>query len=206
MERIKIDNISDRQKMEIKVGLLQYKYIQDRYNDLTKNGKKADEDFIDVYTNFYLKSQGIMKLPENRRRYFKLLFNRTELKSMDFKELLNNLKVCQKRKDKKLEMYEFSFVTKLLHTAYPEDYPIYDSKVFNYLKDDPDVDLKRIIGENKIEKIEHNWDELNKWYKNFNGKEEWIKKFNELFPEFENISWYKKIDFIIFSCSKTNNM
>lgn len=47
---IEIGKITERQKLIIRKGLLDYKYIMD-------NWKKNDEDFQKVYYEFYLKAR-----------------------------------------------------------------------------------------------------------------------------------------------------
>ncbi len=81
---INLANISDRQLMEMKMGLLQYDYIQKKFIQHID-----DEDFRDVFTNFYLSSQGRMRLPENRNPFFETMFNCDS--NMDLIDLVNHL-------------------------------------------------------------------------------------------------------------------
>ena len=127
--------------------------------------------------------------------------------SIDLIELVNYLyKVLA------VDMYEFSFATKLLHTVNNQS-PIYDSKIFKYLKKEERVDFwdiqvvkKDRYGNEitKIEKIKNNCNRLNDWYRSFlpsSRGRSWIDWFNSNFPSYVHISDIKKIDFIIFSCS-----
>lgn len=196
---IDLNLITERQLMEMEVGLLQYEYIRSHF-DLGDN-----EDFREVFTNFYLSSQGKMRQEDNRNPFFEKLFN-TEPNQ-------NLIELVQYLYDHlALSMYEFSFATKLLHTI-NNNSPIYDSKVYEYLKREEDVDFIDIQSSrrkkngrlmNKLERIEHNWNELNEWYGSFlqspRGRE-WINYFDEHFPRYSHINNVKKIDFIIFSCS-----
>ena len=192
MSIINLNKITEEQKRSIRENLEIYSFIEERYNE-----GKNDIVFNMIFTKFYLSSQPEMRRIENNFIYFELLFsNDRKYELMDIIDCLyNNLEFYGGKK------YEFSFATKLLHTKYPNDYPIYDSKVFNYLKNDQGVDLKRINGKNKREIIEHNWNELNKWYSTFEEKDKWIDWFNKNFSEYKDISDYKKIDSIIFVCS-----
>ena len=197
---INLNEISDRQIMEMKIGLLQYDYIQTKFSRHMDN-----EDFRDVFTNFYLSSQGRMRLPENRKPFFEIMFNCDS--NIDLIELVNYLYEVLP-----IDMYEFSFATKLLHTVNNQS-PIYDSKVFKYLKKEEQVDFWDIQGAkkdrygneiSKIEKIKNNWDRLNDWYRIFlpsSRGRSWIDWFDSNFPTYAHISDVKKIDFIIFSCS-----
>ena len=197
---INLGNVSKKQKMEMQIGLLQYDYIQTRFTSGVD-----DEDFRDVFTNFYLSSQGRMRLPENRNPFFEKMFdcdsNQDLIQLVEY--LYDHLAV---------DMYEFSFATKLLHTVNTQS-PIYDSKVFKYLKKEERVDFwdiqvpkKDRYGNevSKLEKISHNWEMLNDWYSSFLPSARgisWINWFDANFPLYAHISNIKKIDFIIFSCS-----
>jgi len=91
--------------------------------------------------------------------------------------------------------------------------PIYDSKVFRYLKKEEQVDLwdiqvpkKDRYGKeiSKIDKITNNWKRLNDWYRSFlpsSRGQSWIQWFDSNYPDYAHISDIKKIDFIIFTCS-----
>ena len=194
MSKIELNKITEEQKRSIRENLDIYSFIIERYNE-----GKNDTVFKMIFTRFYLSSQPEMRKinSDNSFKYYKLLFsNDRKYELMDVVDYLyNNLSFYGEKK------YEFSFATKLLHTKYPNDYPIYDSKVFKYLKNDEGVDFKIITGKNKREKIEHNWNELNKWYSTFEEKDKWIDWFDKNFSEYKDISNYKKIDTIIFACS-----
>ena len=65
---IDVSKITERQKLTIAKGLCDYCYIMD-------NWKKNDEDFKDVFYNFYLKARwSIMNKPENKEPYFSFAF------------------------------------------------------------------------------------------------------------------------------------
>ena len=114
-----------------------------------------------------------------------------------------------KRRTKK-GSYEFSLGSKLLHTRNPL-VPIYDRKVREYLSQKEKVNLWWQIpqresgaprGTTDEKKILHDWDILREWYCDlFAGPRgaEWIAWFDSCFPDFNNISNVKKIDFIIYA-------
>lgn len=191
MSKIDLNKINERQIMNIRVGLLQYKYIKDYVEGNIKDATL--NDFKKVYTNFYLKAQGKVGKCD---KYFELLFSKKYNKKEDLLDVVLELKEV-------LEMYEFSFASKLLHTI-NNDLPIYDRKVYDYLKS---IKVKGLMDKNNKNKeltITTNWNAINDWYKEFlNGDgQEWIKWFDSNFNEYSDISPIKKIDFIIMACSE----
>ena len=198
--KIEIDNITEYQKLIIVKGLYDYQYIMNNWENV------SDDDFYKVYYNFYLSARGgIMRRDGNKVPYYKKL--REISQNEDFVELLNQLK-----DEMQSNSYEFSLVSKLLHTRNPV-MPIYDSKVREYLSKNEEVEFwwyrnKDMYGNSaprgtiEIEKIKHDWQELCKWYLSFQESvrcKKWIEWFDINFPEFKNISNVKKIDFIIFA-------
>ena len=187
-----LEKISEKQKLIIAKGLLDYQFIMD-------NWKMNTKDFQDVYYEFYLKARwAMMKNPQNSSAYFEILQStKSDAKLID---IINELKPKLTK-----ETYEFSLCTKLLHTINPNA-PIYDSKVRKYLSDVKGVDLWFNTGkkQNKTteDKIVHDWNELFKWYNGFlesgEGKK-WVDWFNNNFPFYSGISDCKKIDCIIFA-------
>lgn len=196
--KINFTNVTEKQLMNLQLGLIQYEYIRSHY-------QIDDEDFRDVFTSFYLSSQARMRNSENRNPFFELL--RETKADSSLIDIVNNL-----NEKLPLGMYEFSFATKLLHTVNNSS-PIYDSKIYQYLKKERNVDFWDIQSNkcdsdgnkySKIDKIKHNWEELKNWYNSFiltNECDEWIKWFDNNFPNYQHISNVKKIDFIIFSLS-----
>lgn len=190
-----VDNITPRQKLVIAKGLLDYQYIMD-------NREKNDDDFQDVYYDFYLKARGEMWNVDHRSVYFELL-NGISPETTDLMGILTSL-------NEKLGSFEFSIGSKMLHTQNPS-MPIYDSKVREYLSKKEDVKLWWKIpnresgarrGTREVEKITHDWDELCKWYDRLlhsSQGEKWINWFDDNFQDFAGISNVKKVDFIIFA-------
>ena len=195
--KIDVSKITPRQELIIAKGLCDYQYIME-------NWKKDDSDFRAVYYDFYLKaSWAVMSKENNSQPYFEKL--QSENLNDDLMAILADLKGRMESK-----RYEFSLVTKLLHTRNPK-LPIYDSKVREYLSREKKVNLWWQIpnkesgakrGTTEEKKIEHDWDLLREWYADFLESErgkEWIDWFDDNFPTYKNISPVKKIDFIIFA-------
>lgn len=194
---IDVDKITPRQKLTITTGLCEYKYIMD-------NWEKNDDDFQEVYYEFYLKARwAIMNKPNNRIPYFQKLQSISPTDSLI--DILNELKG-----EMESQSYELSIGSKLLHTRNPLS-PIYDSKVKEYLLKEENVEFwwhetrtSTPRGTSESEKIKHDWSELRKWYNMFlpstRGKQ-WIKWFDSNFPTYKWISDVKKVDFIIFAAN-----
>ena len=186
--KIDLKNITDRQFLKMRIGVDYYLYIQKHYKD----SKPQDvEDFRDVFTEFYMKAQGKMRASENREPFFDVM--KTYSPNIDLIELVKKL-----HEEMTTDLYEFSFATKLLHTV-NNDSPIFDSKVFSYLKKEENVPLWGATqGEDSLDRAKHNWPLLKGWYDNFMAtdkrKAEWVAWFDSNFPEAKDISDVKKID------------
>ena len=190
--RIDLEHISERQLLTITNGVNYYLYIQKHYNDVDE---RDAEDFRDVFTEFYLKAQGKMRDPVNRVPFFETM--KTCSPDKDLIELLIEL---HNKLD--TDLYEFSFATKLLHTI-NNDSPIFDSKVFKYLKEEEGVNFWEYRhSKDGLERARHNWPLLKNWYDSFLQTEraaEWIAWFDRQFPNAAHIAAVKKIDFLIFA-------
>ena len=200
---INVNAISPRQKLIIEKGLLDYQFIMDNWQS---DGGEFEE-FKMVYYDFYLKARwAVMSKAQNSEPYFNKMQNLKDKDQVDLMTVLEELK-----EETKSESYEFSLVSKMLHTIKPNTTPIYDSKVREYLSQNEGVNLWWQIpnresgakrGTPERTKIEHDWKELCNWYDTFiqspRGKE-WIDWFNDNFPEYRRISDIKKVDFIIFA-------
>ena len=190
---IDVNKITERQILTIQNGINMYTYIQNHWKD-------NDDDFRDVFTDYYLRSQPVMRREENRKIFFGKL--KDDLKDKCLIKLVEEL---YKELPIHPPKYEFSFATKLLHTVDNES-PIYDSKVREYLKKNHDAVFLFNSGKSgeKTELIKHDWSELTKWYEGFLKDEmskEWINWFDKTFPSAKWISSVKKVDFIIFACN-----
>ena len=189
-----IDKITDLQKLTIAKGLCDYRYIMEHWKD-------NDEDFQKVYYDFYLKARTVIRTSKYREAYFNIFSQLSSDAEMD--EILEKTK-------KITGDWEFSIASKLLHTI-NDELPIYDSKIREYLSSKENVpfwwqrrmkDSKRPRGASVEKQIQHDWEELKAWYEKFLQSErgkKWIKWFDKNFPDFEDISNVKKVDFIIFA-------
>jgi hypothetical protein len=179
-----------------------------------KHVNDDDDDFREVYYDFYLKARSSVfakKKKEGKQKkdnknwdvYFQLLKNPTLLQNATGKEQIEQI-VEELRQHLSSHRFEFSFATKLLHTKDPRT-PIYDSKVRKYLKT---AWKKRFTSESssklgKLAKIKEDWKMLNEWYDEFlksDTAKKWIEWFDKTFPNGKDISPVKKVDFIIFAC------
>ena len=196
---IDINKITSRQKLIIATGLCEYQYIME-------NWQKNDVDFQEVYYEFYLKARwAVMNKPNNKIPYFQKLQSISP--TDDLMDILDSLKSEIENKS-----YEFSLVSKLLHTRNTSS-PIYDSKVREYLSKEENVEFwwhrtasmsgsSAPRGTSERDKIKHDWLELCKWYDMFlqsSRGEQWIEWFDTNFQTYKSISDVKKIDFIIFA-------
>lgn len=213
--------LSERQKLIIKLGLLQYGYIMNHRNN------PNDLDFQKVYTDFYLSAQPKVSQPAYFN-YFNNVNSNTRVTTVE-NYLYKNLKKKGKKgniTNSNLNLHEFSFSTKMLHTV-DDSKPIFDSKIEDYLKKQDSFNDGTRIGllwsrryENKIKNtytvsqiIDHDYCLLNKWYderlSEINSKKgrgyNYIKWFDKEFGKFIKcnnigvISDVKKIDFMIFA-------
>lgn len=193
--KISINQITDKQVLDLGKALLDYEYIQNHC------GNPFDKDFQDVYYSFYLKARWAQlggKGGSKCGAYFNVLnsINGTEL----LEDVLEELIVAGVS-----DTYEFSIGSKLLHTKNPNS-PIFDSKVYSYLTKDEGLQLqyRKALknGQTKLQQIQHDWEIINDWYNNLikndpRGKQ-WIAWFDNKFPQYKGISDVKKIDFLIF--------
>lgn len=195
---IEINNITPRQKLTIAKGLCDYQFIME-------NWQTNNEDFKEVYYEFYLKARwAVMTKANNINPYFKKLQNISPTE--DLVKIIKELS-----EEMEQQSFEFSLGSKLLHTRNPS-VPIYDSKVKNYLAKEENVEFwwnrsKDMYGSSaprsvsELDKIKHDWINLCEWYNQFLSSsrgEEWVNWFDNNFPNYKNISNLKKIDFIIF--------
>ena len=189
--------ITNRQKLTIAKGLLDYQYIMNYWKtDCVNADTTIQDDFRSVYYGFYLKARWAkMGNEEYQNEYFQLLHSSPQHDLMTIIDIFKN----------KSGDYEFSICSKLLHTINPT-FPIYDSKVRIFLKNKVGLDFWYLTGRKASktteEKIKNDWTLLCTWYRDFikttEGKD-WIAWFDVNFPGFQSISDVKKIDFIIFA-------
>lgn len=182
-----LDGITDRQKLIIRKGLCDYRYI-------LHNWEKNDEDFQKVYYDFYLKS-GYSRINKGNNR--KIYFDMLQKPENDLMQVVKKL-----HDEMEGHSYEFSFATKLLHTRNPKN-PIFDNKVRLFLLNQGnELWWNRKSSYTHEECIKHDWDLLVNWYNQFLASKDgklWLRWFKAEFPDYQGISDYKKIDFIIYA-------
>lgn len=188
-KEINFEEVTDRQKLELKKALLDYQFIMNHIKDY--NNMKDDDKYFfkKLYYNFYLKSR------RRKLEYWGAYFDLLDItkKGDRFEDVIR--KIFEKYKT-----YEFSFATKLLHTK-DSDMPIYDSKVYHYLKGEIPLKWQNVGVGKKVEQIKEDYQNLVDWYKKFQESDEgkkWIVWFEKEFPN-NGILDVKKIDFIIFA-------
>ena len=206
------NQINERQKLKIKLGLLQYDYI------MKQKSNQYNQDFQKVYTDFYLSSQRIASQHAYFDGFSKFDSNTivTEIEEYLFQNLT---KIDKEGKVTNLGLHEFSFSTKMLHTI-DDSKPIFDSLIEDYLKNEEGLDLWWSNRHYKIKKgytvkqiIENDWKLLSDWYsdrlKEINLRKgngyDWIDWFDKEFGNFmkankiSKVSDVKKIDFMIIA-------
>ncbi len=176
------------------------------YNFLMTHMNPQDTDFQKVYYSFYLKSRWkVFGEKNNRKIYFDLMERYKNTENISIKDITKYL-----YEEMTCHTYEFSMASKLIHTL-DRNRPIYDSCVKRYLEKYRKVEFKwNPCGKKKKPKfilsdIEEDYKAIEEWYKNFlatNESQEWLRRFDDLFPGYgDNISKIKKIDFIIWGFS-----
>ena len=147
-----------------------------------------DQEFRRIYGGFYR----LRRDSAWRDDYFQLMesYKCRQHVSASFGELL--LRLFQKT-----GQIEASFASKMLASLNP-DKPIWDSMVLKNLN----LKLRGKSPEIRLSNAVVLYEKICDWYKAFLQTEdakEFIKRFDEIFPEYEMISETKKIDFILWA-------
>lgn len=181
---VEVSGVEIKNKYKIQEGLYWYKTIM----DMLDTDKFCSEDFRKAFNHFYRVRQ---KKAQFYDVYYGIMKN-YRTKPLSFKEILT-------------EIYEGygevhpSFSSKLIHTFNP-DLPIWDSRVLKNLGFKGVPAYKKPL--EKIEIASKLYQTLCDWYEKYlnskEGKDD-IKLFDELFPDYKDISNTKKIDFILWS-------
>lgn len=183
--KINLQKITERQKLIISKGLLDYLYIK-------KYWKTYSEDFQKVYFDFYLKGAAI----SNKKDIYFEIFKKIN-KDVSMEQLLNILL-------KKMGKVHLSISSKMLHT-FNNNLPIYDSVVSGYLKSNYDLSIKSASQKkDRMKNALQNWESLNEWYTSLKyeaDRNEIIEWFDLNYPNESKISNVKKIDFVIWACA-----
>lgn len=188
---ISINNLNER-----KDGLKNYAEII----SYLKNGVNVSEDvdYQRLFTGFFK----VRRNAEWRELYYAYFQENKDDASLTFEKILKYLA-------EKTHRVEASFSSKMFAVINPK-MPIWDSVVLNKLKGQlettnnkaPDID-------ERIEKTDGIYKSICNWYERFmdsnDGKaKEWIVRFNKEFPEYNDFSDVKKIDFILWASGDTD--
>lgn len=164
------------------------------YQELMDSYLAAD---ISTDMEFQKKFDGFYKIRRNaewRKCYFEYFERIKKMPVVTFPEILHYIYEETGR-------VEASFSSKMLATINPE-MPIWDSIVLKRLG----LKLKGTTSEQKLANAEVLYQEMVNWYLEFKksqNAQEFIRKFDEAFPEYKDFSGTKKIDFILWGSPDT---
>jgi len=159
-----------------------------RYQHLISNLHVIDISKCETFQRTYNCFFQLRRNENYRRQHFEFMEANKFNKQISFKIILNHLSNIQ-------NTVEASFASKMLSIINP-DMPVLDSKVLQKLS------LKKPspISPKKIDETIQLYDKICDWYKAFkntNQYTQWIKLFNQHFPN-SGISDVKKIDFVLW--------
>ena len=158
-----------------------------RYIEIMRMADKPDNnDFQKKYNGFYR----VRRNEAWRKEYFRLMYDFRKRDNVTFGEIL--LRLFQGT-----GQIEASFASKMLAT-FDDNMPIWDSNVLKMLN----MKLTGNTPELKISNAVVLYDKICRWYSIFlqtNTADNMIQRFDQVFPEFKNISSTKKIDFILWA-------
>lgn len=195
--------ISDPKKVLIKsledgCGLTAYSETLKLYDKDVSTDTKYQKNFINYYR--------VRRDKEWLEKYFKFMQDHKNDKDLTFETILRYLSgIAHKvRKSSKnpngmATSVEVSFSSKMLATIYPDKYPIWDSQVMCALGISVD---KTLCGEEKIQNIIDAYSKLTKeieYYIASDEGKECMRLFDEVFPNYRDISSFKKIDFYLWN-------
>jgi hypothetical protein len=110
--------------LQIRESAAVYSFLQSEFGRDSVTGNPV---FQFVYRSFYrLDNAGLN--PDFHKIYFGLMEKLRGACDLDLRDLVLTLSDKELSR-KKVETYQFSFVTKLAHTVNPNGYPIYDSEI-----------------------------------------------------------------------------
>lgn len=171
----------------------------------------ANTAFQDLFSYYYYLT---VRSNKWRKEYFKVFEKVKESGTKNISEVLRllfEIKV-EKKQDKNKpgkkskKSVELSFASKMLATLYPDEMPIFDSKVVAALTKKNKLAVFKSsefeTPERRLEIAADNYQELCAFYVIFQGTDKWkecVKKFDKKFPAFaKDIKPLKKVDFILW--------
>jgi hypothetical protein len=158
-----------------------------RYTDIMKGiDAIGDPIYQKKYSGYYRVRRGA----DWKREYFRLMIDYRARKDITFGEILLRLYQATGQ-------IEASFASKMLATL-DANMPIWDSNVLKALQ----LRLKGKNTEIRLSNAVVLYDRICSWYLAFlhtDQAKEMIERFNQEFPDYENLSETKKIDFILWA-------
>ena len=175
-------------------GVSKYLWIQEhRFGDL------GDAEFQKRYAAFYFRPSFSIGPEGNKAVYFAML---REIRERGYRDPIAVMAELYRRLPKK-KLF-FSYATKAVHTFDPVS-PIFDSTVEEYLIEREGIPLEWGHPYRDEATARRDFDALKRWYASFlaTGRaKRWIAAFDALCPDAAGISPTKKVDFLIYSCSR----
>ena len=166
-------------KVRIQSGLITYCKLMEMFQ---KVDVSKDADFQRIYDGFYR----VRRNASWRKVYFDY-FQSVKNSNVTFKDIITHMY-------EEKGTIEASFSSKMLATINP-DIPIWDQYVLKklgieqkYYYSNKDQQLKDAI---------ENYDKIVEWYKN-KVTEDYIKEFDDNFPNYKQISSTKKVDWLLW--------
>ena len=180
----KIKNSDDILEESIATSMGIHRYLR------TLDLKNIDEEYRCNFTTFYKVRLDKIYLKQIYDFFEEMTKEAKKGKTINFEDVFNKFHEITKKN-------LISYTSKFMHTLYPESYAIWDSKVCSLL----DIDDGE---ENAIKKYEAFNGEIHDFAKSESGQK-LIKKFNLIFPKYQDITSIKKIDFALWGLGKSPN-
>ena len=171
-----------QERLASSMGLDKYQFIMEQ---LRKTNVSTDAVFQRTFNGFY-----IVRRNDAWRKVYYEYFEYVKNATPTFESILTYLYDCTGN-------IEPSFSSKMLATIYP-DKPIWDRYVVQNLN-------LELVGTTKQERLKNAivlYSDIEKWYDDFLQTEkakECIKVFDNVMPDYKNITSIKKIDSILWS-------
>lgn len=180
----KIKNSDDILEESIATSMGIHRYLR------TLDLKNIDAEYRRNFTTFYKVRLDKKYLKQIYDFFEEMTKEAKKGKTINFEDVFNKFHEITKKN-------LISYTSKFMHTLYPESYAIWDSKVCSLL----DIDDGE---ENAIKKYEAFNAEIHDFAKSESGQK-LIKKFNLIFPKYQDITSIKKIDFALWGLGKSPN-
>lgn len=171
-----------QERLASSMGLDKYQFIMEQ---VRKTNVSTDAVFQRTFNGFY-----IVRRNEAWRKVYYEYFEHVKKATPTFESILTYLYDCTGN-------IEPSFSSKMFATIYP-DKPIWDRYVVQNLN-------LELVGTTKQERLKNAivlYSDIEKWYDDFLQTEkakECIKAFDNVMPDYKNITSIKKIDSILWS-------